>query len=81
VAIEIGILFALLGALAALVGRAGMRRSRRLRSSGVAVWAMSVPPSGSPVTSAGDADVTVLQYELADGRVIVLGAAFAWLAP
>jgi Protein of unknown function (DUF3592) len=69
VGIVVGILFALFGVLAALAGLTGMRRSRRLRTTGVPVWAMAMPGTAAGVPG-GPGDATVIQYELADGRVI-----------
>jgi hypothetical protein len=69
VGVVVGILFALFGVLAALAGLTGMRRSRRLRTTGKPVWAMAMPGAAAGVPGGPD-DATVLQYELADGRVI-----------
>jgi len=69
--IVIGVWFALAGGVAALAGLTGMRRTRRLRRGGSPVWAVALPgqvsmdeePGGSPGR-------TVIQYTLADGRVV-----------
>jgi hypothetical protein len=69
--IVIGVWFALAGGVAALAGLTGMRRARRLRRGGSPVWAVALPgpvpveegPGGSPGR-------TVIQYTLADGRVV-----------
>lgn len=67
----IGVLFALFGVLAALAGMTGMRRSKRLRTRGVPVWAMAMPAAVSAGgLPAATGEATVLQYQLEDGRVI-----------
>jgi hypothetical protein len=67
--IEIGVWLAAVGCLAALVGLSSMRRLRRLRSRGVAVWAMAVP-FPAPASVEEHANRTLLQYALEDGRVV-----------
>jgi Protein of unknown function (DUF3592) len=67
--IEMGVLLGIAGCLAALVGLSSMRRSRRLRTHGVAVWAMALPvpePSSEPERQGQ----ILLQYTLEDGRVV-----------
>ena len=69
--IVMGVWFALAGGLAALAGLTAMRRARRLRRGGSPVWAVALP---QPVTAAeaagGSPGRTVIQYTLADGRVV-----------
>jgi hypothetical protein len=66
-----GILLAVPGGLAALAGLSGMRRVRRLRRHGVATWALAVaPPASANRQSAGSPRQQVIQYTLADGRVL-----------
>lgn len=60
--IVIGVWFAL---AAGLAGLSGMRRSRRLRSSGQPAWAVAAVESPG-----GPARRILLQFALADGRVI-----------
>jgi hypothetical protein len=61
--------FAVAGGIAILAGLSSMRRVRRLRRGGVSTWAMPVPvPAGSE--PAGSPHRMLLQYTLADGRVI-----------
>lgn len=67
--IEIGVWLAAVGCLAALVGLSSMRRLRRLRSRGVAVWAMAVP-FPAPASAEERGNRTLLQYALEDGRVV-----------
>ena len=67
--IEIGVLLALGGCLAALAGAASMRRSERLRTHGVAVWAMTLPQP-EPASERERERRTVLQYTLDDGTVV-----------
>ena len=69
--IVIGALFALPGGLAALAGLCGMRRVRRLRRRGLAAWAMILPsPVSEPRLADGWPEPVLMQYALADGRVI-----------
>jgi len=69
--IVIGIWFALAGGLAALAGLTAMRRARRLRRAGSSVWAVALPRPVSAAEEPGDSSGrTVLQYTLADGRVV-----------
>jgi hypothetical protein len=65
--IVIGVWFALAGGLAALAGLAGMGRARRLRRGGLSAWATAVlaPAADGPASRR-----TMLQYALADGRVM-----------
>ncbi len=66
-----GTWLSLAGMLAVLAGLADMRRTRRLRRSGVKDWAMVV---GSAADHGGDAEGSqpgrMIQFSLADGRVI-----------
>jgi hypothetical protein len=61
----IGIWIALAGVLSVLAGLSGSRRVRRLRRVGVKAWAVSVP---RPL--ADEEGRVMLQYTLADGRVL-----------
>ena len=66
---------ALAGAIALLVGLSARRRVRRLRDSGVKVWAMAVhhpTPGNSPDPDGGSdgSEHVTLQYTLTDGRVL-----------
>jgi hypothetical protein len=66
-----GVWVAIAGGVAVLAGLSGLRRVRRLRRNGETTWALPVtepaaedqPPSGSPRRM-------LLQYTLADGRVL-----------
>jgi Protein of unknown function (DUF3592)/Mu transposase, C-terminal len=67
----IGVWFALAGGLALLAGLSARRRSRRLRTGGSAVWALTIPgpsPDGPPGGSSPPR--LLLQYTLADGQVM-----------
>jgi hypothetical protein len=64
-----GVLIAVPGGLAALAGLAAMHRKRRLRRDGVSAWAMALTPPDPAGPPAGSAHRTLIQYELADGRV------------
>ena len=67
----IGVWFALAGGLAALAGLTAMRRARRLRRGGSPVWALALPRSVSvDEEEAGSPGRTMIQYTLADGRVV-----------
>jgi hypothetical protein len=69
--IVIGVWFALAGGLAALAGLTGMRRARRLRRGGSPVWAVALPrPVSMDEGAGGSPGRTVIQYTLADGRVV-----------
>jgi Protein of unknown function (DUF3592) len=69
--ILVGIWFALAGGLAVLAGLSGMRRVRRLHGDGVAAWAMAVaPPVSEGEQTGGPPRRTLIQYTLADGRVV-----------
>jgi Protein of unknown function (DUF3592) len=81
--IVLGVWLAIAGAVAALAGLSGMHRVRRLRGGGVATWALPVPepesgpepefrpePESGPEPPAGSPLRVLLQYTLADGRVI-----------
>jgi Protein of unknown function (DUF3592) len=66
-----GVWVAVAGGVAVLAGLAGLRRVRRLRRDGVTTWALTVPeplPAGQP--HADPPRRMMLQYTLADGRVI-----------
>jgi hypothetical protein len=67
-AIAIGAWIAVAGALALLAGTAARRRVRRLRISGVKVWATAVH---RPIPDHRDGGQRVyLQYVMEDGRVL-----------
>ena len=69
--IVIGIWFALAGGLAVLAGLTARRRARRLRRAGSPVWAVALPrPASAAEEAGGPPGRTVLQYTLADGRVV-----------
>ena len=69
--IVMGVWFALAGGLAALAGLTAMRRARRLRRGGSPVWAVAVPrPASVDEGASGSPCRTVIQYTLADGRVV-----------
>jgi hypothetical protein len=69
--ILVGALLALPGGLAVLAGLSGVRRARRLRRDGVSAWAMAVPPLASAGEQPGGSPHrTLIQYQLADGRVV-----------
>jgi hypothetical protein len=65
-----GIWIALAGGLAALAGLSGRRRIRRLRSGGIAAWAVAVSPLASARQQRRLSHRVLLQYTLADGRVL-----------
>ena len=67
--ILLGAWAAVAGGVAALAGLAGLRRVRRLRRDGVTAWALLVP-APVPEHEAGDSPGMVLQYALADGRLV-----------
>lgn len=66
-----GIWLAVAGGLAMLAGQSGRRRVRRLRARGQSAWAVTVlpprPASQEPTEPPGR---PLLQYTLADGRVV-----------
>jgi hypothetical protein len=67
----IGILLAAPGALAVLAGACAMHRVRRLRRAGVTTWARTVDaPVSGDWQSAGTPRQLVIQYALADGRMV-----------
>jgi hypothetical protein len=67
----VGIWFALAGGVAALAGLYGIRRARRLRSDGVRTWGMAIRPPASPDKEPdGSRGQFLVQYTLADGRVM-----------
>jgi Protein of unknown function (DUF3592)/Mu transposase, C-terminal len=69
--IVMGVWFALAGGLAALAGLTAMRRAGRLRRGGLPVWAVALPrPVSATEGAAGSTGKTVIQYTLADGRVV-----------
>jgi len=69
--IVIGVWFALAGGLAVLAGLTGMRRARRLRRGGSPVWAVALPqPISKDQEAGGSPGRTMIQYTLADGRVV-----------
>jgi len=69
--VVIGVWFALAGGLAALAGLTAMRRARRLRRGGSPVWAVALPrPVSAAEGAGGSPGRTVIQYTLADGRVV-----------
>jgi hypothetical protein len=67
----IGVWFALAGGMAALAGLTAMRRVRQLRRAGSPAWALAVPSPTPPDNDAGGSPRrTLIQYALADGRVV-----------
>ncbi|HEY7145844.1 MAG TPA: DUF3592 domain-containing protein [Streptosporangiaceae bacterium] len=69
--IVIGVWFALAGGVAALAGLTRMRRARRLRRGGSPVWAVALPrPVPMDEGAGGPPGRTMIQYTLADGRVV-----------
>lgn len=67
----VGVWFALAGGVAALAGLYGIHRVRRLRSDGVRTWGMAMLPPASPDKEPdGSRGQLVIQYTLADGRVM-----------
>jgi hypothetical protein len=66
----VGAWFALVGGLAVLAGLTGRRRSRRLRSTGSAVWALTVAGPDPAGSLDGSPARPMLQYTLADGQVM-----------
>jgi len=69
--VVIGFWFALAGGVAALAGLTAMRRVRQLRRRGSPAWAMAVPSPAAPDDhKGGAARRTLIQYPLADGRVL-----------
>jgi hypothetical protein len=66
-----GVWFAVAGGVAMLAGLAGMRRVRRLRRNGLTTWGLPMrAPAPADPESAEALDRMLLQYTLADGRVI-----------
>jgi hypothetical protein len=71
--ILVGILIALPGGLAVLAGLSARRRARRLRREGEPAWAMAISRPALPDEQPGRSpDRTLIQYQLADGRVLEL---------
>jgi Protein of unknown function (DUF3592) len=69
--IVIGVWFALAGGVAVLAGLTGMRRARRLRRGAAPVWAVALPGPVSMDEEPGESPRrTMIQYMLADGRVV-----------
>ena len=70
--VVIGIWFAVAGGVAVLTGLTARDRVRRLRRAGERTWAMVVlAPAGDPDEPAsGSSRRILIQYPLADGRVI-----------
>jgi hypothetical protein len=69
--ILIAAIFALPGGLAVLAGLSGMHRARRLRRDGSLAWAVALPgPVPAQQLPEGSPDRMLLQYTLADGRVM-----------
>ncbi len=69
--IVVGVWFALAGAVAALAGLYGIRRALRLRRDGVRTWGMAVlPPVSVNHELDGSGNSLLIQYTLADGRVM-----------
>jgi hypothetical protein len=67
----VGVWFALTGGVAALAGLYGIRRAGRLRSGGVRTWGMAMRPPASPDKEPdGSRGQFLIQYTLADGRVM-----------
>jgi Protein of unknown function (DUF3592) len=70
-AVVIGLCFAFAGGVAALAGFTARQRVLRLRRSGEPAWAMVVLAPAGPDEPAGrSARRNLIQYPLADGRVI-----------
>jgi hypothetical protein len=66
-----GVWFAVAGGVAMLAGLSGMRRVRRLRRSGLTAWGLPVTAPVSAGRQSDDSpDRMLLQYTLADGRVM-----------
>jgi hypothetical protein len=71
VAIVVGLVRVCAGGVAALAGTTARHRVRRLRRTGQSAWAMVVPlPLSAGDAAEGLARRNVIQYALADGRVI-----------
>ena len=69
--VVIGLCFAFAGGVAALAGFTARQRVLRLRRSGEPAWAMVVPTPAEPDEPAGGSPRrNLIQYPLADGRVI-----------
>jgi Protein of unknown function (DUF3592) len=69
--VVIGFWFAVAGGVAALAGLTARDRVRRLRRSGTSAWAMVVPSPVPPDEPGGGQERrTMIQYSLADGRVV-----------
>ena len=69
--ILVGVWFALGGGLAVLAGLSALHRAGRLRREGIPTWAVTVAAPVEPEDLPGRAPrMTMLQYALADGRVV-----------
>lgn len=69
--VVVGVWFALAGAVAALAGLYGIRRSWRLRHDGIRTWGMAVRPPVPPGQEPdGPGGQLLIQYTLVDGRVM-----------
>ena len=72
--VVVGIWFTVVGGVVVLIGLTARDRVRRLRRTGEPTWAMVVPapvPAGDPDEPAsGSPRRTLIQYPVADGRVI-----------
>ncbi len=66
--IEIGIWLVAVGALAAVVGLAGLRDAQRLRDTGRSAWGLVMAPPAS--TDSEPPQQALIQYTLPDGRVL-----------
>jgi hypothetical protein len=70
-AVVVGFVLVFAGGVAALAGAAARSRVRRLRRSGRPAWAMVVPsPLSADEPATGSARRNLIQFPLADGRVI-----------
>jgi hypothetical protein len=69
--VVVGLVLVFAGGVAALAGATARSRVRRLRRSGRSAWAMVVPsPLSADEAATGSARRNLIQFPLADGRVI-----------